>query len=113
MVQPAQNNYTAGSAALTNVTPETMKAMSSNDIAILATQRAGISSADCIQAVTELAFSGRTWRKDWQRSTLSQSFADSAYFKANPTHREKTIDALVAMRAEAESAAGGGTQSRQ
>ena len=110
MSQPAQNNHTAGCAALTNVTPEAIKAMSWNDIAILATQRADISSADCIQAVTELAFSGRTWRKDWQRSTLLQSFADSAYFQANPTHRDKTIDALVAMRAEAESAAGGGTQ---
>jgi hypothetical protein len=110
MAQTTQNKWPAGSATLT---PEAIKAMSSNDIAIFATQRADIPSADCIRAVTELAFSGRTWRKDWQRHTLSLTFANSPYFQANPTHRDKTIDALVAMKAEAEwaaTAAGGGTQ---
>jgi predicted RNase H-like nuclease len=96
----------AGSATLT---PEAIKAMSPNDIADLATQRADIATADCIRAVSELAFSGRTWKKDWQRETLSQTFAKSAYFQAHPAHRDKIIDALVAMRAEAESAAGGAT----
>jgi hypothetical protein len=78
--------------------------MSSNDIAVLATQRAGIVSADtadCIKAVTELEFSGRTFKKDWQGSTLLQTFADSAYFQAHPAHQTSIIDAMVAMRAEA------------
>jgi hypothetical protein len=101
-----------GSARAATLTPEAIKAMSPNFIAVLATQRADIPSADCIRAVTELGFSGRTFRKDWQRETLLQEFANSDYFLANPAHADQVIDAMVAMRAEAMSAAtaaGGGT----
>jgi hypothetical protein len=89
------------------LTPDAIKKMSSNDIAVLATQRAGIVGADttdCVKAVRELEFSGRTFKKDWQGSTLLKTFVDSAYFQVHPTHRDKIIDALVAMRAEAENA---------
>ena len=68
------------------MTPEAIKKMSPNDIAVLATQRAGIVSADtadCVGAVSELEFSGRTFKKDWQGSTLLKTFADSAYFRAH------------------------------
>ncbi len=75
--------------------------MSSNDIAVLATQRAGISSGDCIQAVTELQLSGRTCKKEWIAGTLLKAFEDSAYFQAHTDHRDGIIKALVAMRAEA------------
>jgi hypothetical protein len=84
--------------------------MSSNDIAVLATQRAGIVSADtadCVRAVSELNLSGRTFKKDWQQNTLLVSFAQSAYFQSQSAHRDKVIEALVAIRAEAESAATG------
>jgi hypothetical protein len=97
MAQPTQNKWPAGS---TTLTPEAIKAMDSYDIAVLATQRAGIVSADtafCVRAVSELEFSGRTFKKDWQGSTLLETFADSAYFQAQPAHRDKVIEALVGM----------------
>jgi hypothetical protein len=78
-----------------------IKKMSPNDIAERAAQRAGISSADCIKAVGDLEFSGRTFKKDWQGSTLLKSFEGSSYFKDNQAHRDKVIEAMVAMRAEA------------
>jgi hypothetical protein len=91
-------------SAPTRLTPDAIKSMSPNAIAVLATQRAHIPSDDtagCIEAVTVLDFSGRTWKKDWQRQMLVLTFAKSAYFQAHPDHRDKIIDALVAMRMEA------------
>jgi hypothetical protein len=90
------------------LTPGGIKKMSSNDISLLATQRAGIvraDTADCLRAVSKLELSGRTFKNDWQLSTLSQTFANSVYFQAQKAHRDEVINALVAMRAEAESAA--------
>jgi hypothetical protein len=92
----------ATTSAHTKLTPEAIKKMSSKDIAIIATKRAGIEDEDCVQAVSELNFSGRTYKKDWQRKTpLLNTFLDSAYFKTHTDHSDKIIDALVAMREEA------------
>ena len=106
MAQPTQNKWPAGS---TTLTPEAIKKMSSNDIAVLATQRAGIASEKCIPAVQKILESVSF--EEWSRDRLHPVFEGITFFQLHPAHVEPTVNALVGMRAEAESAAtaaGGG-----
>jgi hypothetical protein len=92
-----------GSASSAALTPEAIKAMSSNSMAILATQRAGITEQKCIPAVKKV-LKGISF-EEWSPDRLRPVLEGQLFFQLHPAHVESIVSALVGMRAEAESAA--------
>jgi predicted nucleic acid-binding Zn-ribbon protein len=92
-----------GSASSAALTPEAIKAMSSNSMAILATQRAGITEQKCIPALKKV-LKGISF-EEWSPDRLRPVLEGHLFFQLHPAHVESIVSALVGMRAEAESAA--------
>jgi len=92
-----------GSASSATLTPEAMKAMSSNSMAVLATERAGIATGKCIPAVKKILKGVSV--EEWSPDRLRPLLEGNLFFQLHPEHVEPIVNALVGMRAEAESAA--------
>jgi hypothetical protein len=77
--------------------------MSSNEIAVLATQRAGVASGSekCIPALQKMLKSISF--EDWSRDRLLPVLQGIMFFQLHPEYVEPIIIALLGMRAEAES----------
>ena len=95
--------YAAGSAEnFARLTIESIKAMTSEQLAQQAAARAGIQVDDCVRALTGRVH-GRTYKQDWTHEDLPELLATLPYFVVNTHHLQSVIDALVAMKQEAES----------
>jgi hypothetical protein len=102
-VSAAVAAYAAGSAGnFARLTIESIKAMTSEQLAQQAAARAGIQADDCVHALTGRVF-GRLYKQDWTHEELPELLATLPYFVANTHHLQSVIDALVAMKQEAES----------
>ena len=75
--------------------------MSADEIAVLATQRAGIASENCISALQKMLKSISF--EDWSRDRLLPVLQGIVFFQLHPEHVEPIVIALLGMRAEAES----------
>jgi hypothetical protein len=70
-----------------------------------AARRAGIcASSECLQAISARVSAAAMHEEDFNRESLLQSLQEEAYFQGNPAHCIQVVDALMAMRAEAEHA---------
>jgi hypothetical protein len=105
-------------AGLDRLTPASITAMKTEQVAQQAVERARCfhlcvkSDAvveQCVQACVSGNIHGGTYHTEWTTEKLKHALADVPYFQANPALRELIIVALVAMREEADSAVGAGS----
>jgi hypothetical protein len=90
-------------AARERLTPESLKNLTRQEVAELATRRAGIvPSAGCVQAMIRAGVSSLSYQQEWTREYLLSDLKDMPYFQNNPEDLDPIIDALLAMAAEAE-----------
>jgi hypothetical protein len=105
-------------AELDRLTPASVTAMKSEQVAQQAVERArcfhqcvksDVVVEQCVQACASGNIHGGTYHTEWTTEKLKHALADVPYFQANPCLRELIIGALVAMREEADSAVGAGS----
>jgi hypothetical protein len=100
-------------AGIDRLTPASITAMTSEQVAQHAVERArcfhecvksDFEVGECVGCVTAVGINGGTYRTEWTSEKLSDALAREPYFQGNPSIRGLIIGALVAMREEADSA---------
>jgi hypothetical protein len=84
------------------LTPESIRAMTTQQVAQEAAARAGIQPPDeCVKAIIGKVY-GKTYSMSWDDEDLNDALEDLPYFVSNRDHLQRIIDVLVAMKDEAD-----------
>jgi hypothetical protein len=90
-------------AARRMLTPDLLMGLNTKEVAVLATRRAGIVPPDdCVRAMIRARVTSVNYQWNWTPDHIGDVLNASKYFQDHLDHRDKIIDALVAMAAEAD-----------